>query len=463
MTKNRKGMNVMYKTRLTQEELNRCTALCREHSTIPKELYSEYNVYKGLRDTQGNGVRSGLTKISKITAKREENGVLLPADGKLFYRGINISDLTSDFIRTGRFGFEETAYLLLLGELPNKEQLEHFKDMLNRSRYLPRHFTRDVIMKATNADMMNSLAKSILTLASYDENALDTSLENVLSQCIHLISVFPMLSVYGYQAYNYYGKGKSLYLHNPKKELSQAENILRMLRPDKKYTSLEAHVLDLALILHMEHGGGNNSSFTTHVVSSSGTDTYSAIAAALCSLKGPKHGGANQRVVEMMDDLRHNVRDIEDCDEIEDYLTKILRKETFDRLGLIYGMGHAVYSISDPRAQILKMFVEQLAKEKGKIREYNLYSTVEDLAPKVIAKERKVYKGVSANVDFYSGFVYNMLGIPKELFTPMFAIARIVGWSAHRIEELINVNKIIRPEYTSVAQEQEYIPMDKRQ
>ncbi len=367
-----------------------------------------------------------------------------------------------DFIQTNRFGFEETAYLLLFGELPAAAQLTSFQEMLNRSRYLPRNFIRDVIMKAPNGDMMNSLAKSVLTLASYDDCALDTSLENVLSQCLHLISVFPMLSVYGYQAYNYYVKGKSLYIHNSQKGLSQAENILRMLRPNKSCTPLEAHVLDLTLILHMEHGGGNNSSFTTHVVTSSGTDTYSAVAAALCSLKGPRHGGANLKVVEMIDDLKRSVRKITDRAAVKEYLTKVVKKEAFDRKGLIYGMGHAVYSVSDPRAQILKSFVGQLAKEKGKSLEFALYCMVEELAPEIIAKERKIYKGVSANVDFYSGFVYDMLGIPRELYTPVFAIARIIGWSAHRIEELINADKIIRPEYTSVAEDREYIPMNKR-
>ena len=443
-------------------DIERLVSLCKKHSTIPKELYTEYNVYQGLRDLQGNGVRSGLTKISRIKAKILRDGELVPAPGELFYRGINVKDLTEGFIRDGRFGFEETAYLLLFGELPDKEALEGFREMLAKKRTLPKNFTRDVIMKAPSSDMMNSLAKSVLTLASYDDAALDVSLENVLSQCMMLISVFPMLTVYGYHAYNYYKKGKSLYIHNPDKSLSVSENILRMLRPDKTYTQLEAKVLDLALILHMEHGGGNNSSFTTHVVTSSGTDTYSAIAAALCSLKGPKHGGANIKVMEMMSDLKQNVKDISDKEEIEKYLTKLLRKEAFDKQGLIYGMGHAVYSISDPRAEIFKGFVEQLADEKGKEKEYALYSMIEEMAPKLIAKERKIYKGVSANVDFYSGFVYSMLGIPVELYTPIFAIARIVGWSAHRIEELINVDKIIRPEYTSVAAEQEYTPLAER-
>ncbi len=453
-------MLAISRTRLTQEELKRCAVLCRKQSTIPKEMYTAHHVFSGLRNTQGNGVRAGLTKISKIQAKCKGNGA--PVPGQLFYRGINIQDLTMDFIQTNRFGFEETAYLLLFGELPTAAQLTSFREMLNHSRYLPRNFIRDVIMKAPNGDMMNSLAKSVLTLASYDDYALDTSLENVLSQCLHLISVFPMLSVYGYQAYNYYVKGKSLYIHKSQKGLSQAENILRMLRPNKCYTSLEAHVLDLTLILHMEHGGGNNSSFTTHVVTSSGTDTYSAIAAALCSLKGPRHGGANLKVVEMMDDLKRSVKKITDRVAVKEYLTKVVKKEAFDRKGLIYGMGHAVYSISDPRAQILKSFIEQLAKEKGKSVEFALYCMVEELAPEIIAKERIIYKGVSANVDFYSGFVYDMLGIPRELYTPIFAIARIIGWSAHRIEELINADKIIRPEYTSVAEDREYIPMKKR-
>nr|WP_330422154.1 citrate synthase [Blautia sp. AF34-10] len=359
-------------------------------------------------------------------------------------------------------GFEEVAYLLLFGNLPNEEQLKHFKTILKQQQSLPKNFVRDVVMKAPTKDMMNTLSRSVLTLYAYDNHADDTSLPNVLRQCINLISVFPMLSVYGYQAYNHYIKGKSLYIHNPSKKLSTAENILLMLRPDQKYTPLEAKILDLALVLHMEHGGGNNSTFTTHVVSSSGTDTYSAIAAALGSLKGPKHGGANIKVVRMFDDMKSHVKDWTDEEEVSNYLRKLLHKEAFDQKGLIYGMGHAVYSISDPRARIFKTFVEQLAKEKHREKDYRLYAMVEELAPKIIGEERHIYKGVSANVDFYSGFVYSMLDLPLELYTPMFACARIVGWSAHRMEELINTDKIIRPAYKSVKDEVDYVPLENR-
>ncbi|WP_444147261.1 citrate/2-methylcitrate synthase, partial [Blautia stercoris] len=377
-------------------------------------------------------------------------------------RGINIKDLTNGFLKENRFGFEETTYLLLFGVLPTEEQLKDFCKILGNQRSLPRNFVRDVIMKAPSKDMMNTLSRSVLTLYSYDSNPEDISLPNVLRQCINLISIFPMLSVYGYQAHRHYNQNKSLYIHNPKKELSTAENILRMLRSDKKYTPLEAKILDLALVLHMEHGGGNNSTFTTHVVSSSGTDTYSAIAAALGSLKGPKHGGANIKVVSMFDDMKKHVHDWKDEEEVSAYLRKLLHKEAFDKRGLIYGMGHAVYSISDPRARIFKQFVKQLADEKGRQKDYRLYEMVERLAPVIIAEERHIYKGVSANVDFYSGFVYSMLELPLELYTPMFAIARIVGWSAHRMEELINTDKIIRPAYKNVLEEQAYIALEER-
>ena len=381
---------------------------------------------------------------------------------RLYYRGINVEKLTQGFLSENRMGFEEVAYLLLFGNLPNEEQLNHFKTILKQQQSLPKNFVRDVVMKAPTKDMMNTLSRSVLTLYAYDNHADDTSLPNVLRQCINLISVFPMLSVYGYQAYNHYIKGKSLYIHNPSKKLSTAENILLMLRPDQKYTPLEAKILDLALVLHMEHGGGNNSTFTTHVVSSSGTDTYSAIAAALGSLKGPKHGGANIKVVRMFDDMKSHVKDWTDEEEVSNYLRKLLHKEAFDQKGLIYGMGHAVYSISDPRARIFKSFVEQLAKEKHREKDYRLYAMVEELAPKIIGEERHIYKGVSANVDFYSGFVYSMLDLPLELYTPMFACARIVGWSAHRMEELINTDKIIRPAYKSVKDEVDYVPLENR-
>ena len=441
-------------------EIERLTEVCKEHSSLDLSLYGKYDVKRGLRDINGKGVLAGLTQVSNVQATKIVDGQEVPCAGSLSYRGYDIKELTGGFIKDKRFGFEETAYLLLFGKLPDKEELKEFTDLLANQRSLPKNFTRDVIMKAPSSDIMNALSRSVLTLYSYDKNPDDISLPNVLRQCLNLISVFPLLSVYGYQAYNHFVRGKSLYIHNPKKELSTAENILRMLRPDKKYTALEAQILDIALILHMEHGGGNNSTFTTHVVSSSGTDTYSAIAAALGSLKGPKHGGANIKVVSMVQDMKKEVKDWED--EVRNYLKKLLHKEAFDRRGLIYGMGHAVYSVSDPRAEVFKGFVETLAKEKGRMKDYRLYSMVERLAPEVIAEERKIYKGVSANVDFYSGFVYSMLDLPLELFTPMFAVARIVGWSAHRMEELINTDKIIRPAYKNVLAPAAYVPLEDR-
>ena len=450
-----------FKMKVTPE-LTRLTDICYENSQIPVELYGKYDVKRGLRDLNGQGVLAGLTKISNVEAYRMENGKKIPCEGRLFYRGINVKDLTQGFLKDGRLGFEEVTYLLVFGCLPDEKELDDFKQLLSAQRSLPRNFVRDVIMKAPSRDMMNTLSRSVLTLYSYDNNPEDISLPNVLRQCLNLIAVFPMLSVYGYQAYNHYIMGKSLYIHQPSRELSTAENILRLLRPDKKYTKLEAMILDLALILHMEHGGGNNSTFTTHVVSSSGTDTYSAIAAALGSLKGPKHGGANIKVVKMFQDLQEHVTDYADEEMVTDYLKKLLHKEAFDKRGLIYGIGHAIYSISDPRAQIFKGFVEKLAKEKGRYEEYALYSMVERLAPKVIGEERHIYKGVSANVDFYSGFVYSMLDLPIELYTPMFAIAPIVGWSAHRLEEMINTDKIIRPAYMNVQDAVEYHDLSQR-
>ncbi len=433
-----------------------------QNAKIDQTLYQTYGVKRGLRDQNGKGVLAGLTGISEIQSYREENGESVPCEGKLWYRGYNIVDLVDGVLEGHRYGFEETAYLLLFGELPNKEQLTEFVRTMAVSRTLPTNFVRDVVMKAPSADMMNTLSRSVLTLASYDDNVADLAIANVLRQCLMLIAVFPMLAVYGYQSYNHYEKDDSLYIHRPDESLSTAENLLRMLRPDKAYTELEARVLDLALLLHMEHGGGNNSTFTTHVVTSSGTDTYSTVAAALASLKGPKHGGANIKVVQMMADLKRNVTDISDEDAVSAYLKRLLSREAFDRKGLIYGMGHAVYSISDPRATIFRGFVEQLADEKHKKREYSLYAMVERLAPEIIAKERHIYKGVSANVDFYSGLTYSMLGIPEELFTPIFAIARIVGWSAHRIEELINMDKIIRPAYKAVMPNRAYKPLGER-
>ena len=443
-------------------EIKKLDKICENNSRIDPKLYSKYKVFRGLRDLEGKGVLTGLTEISEVYAKKEVDGKLIPCHGQLFYRGINIEDLVTGFIKEDRFGFEETAYLLLLGELPNKEQLEEFSEILASYRSLPTSFVRDIIMKAPSFDMMNTLARSVLTMYSYDENPNDISISNVLRQSLQLISIFPLLSVYGYQAYNHYHNEESLIIHTPNTTLSTAENILYMLRPDSKYSKLEARILDLALVLHAEHGGGNNSSFTTHVVSSSGTDTYSVIAAALGSLKGPKHGGANIKVMQMFKDMKENVHDWEDEEEIAMYLNALLNKEAFDKSGLIYGIGHAIYSVSDPRAKVFKGFVKKLSEEKEHTKEYNLYETVERLAPKVIAKNRKTYKGVSANIDFYSGFVYSMLGLPEELYTPIFAMARIVGWSAHRIEELINADKIIRPAYMNVLERRPYVEIDKR-
>ena len=425
-------------------------------------MFTEYGVKRGLRDLNGKGVVTGITNISRIESSEIVDGKTVPCPGKLYYRGYHIQELVKGFMEEGRYGFEEIAYLLVFGELPSQESLREFQEMLSTGRRLPTNFVRDVIMKAPSSDIMNSLTKSVLTLASYDKNVSDTSIENVIRQCIQLIALFPMLSVYGYQAYNHYKKNGSLYIHRPKSDLSTSENLLRMLRPNKQYTELEAKVLDLALVLHMEHGGGNNSTFTTRVVTSSGSDTYSTIAAALSSLKGPRHGGANIMVVEMFKNIKKNVSDITDEAEVKEYLRKILHKEVFNKKGLIYGMGHAVYSVSDPRADIFKAFVEKLAIEKGRQKDFALYNMIERLAPEVIAQERRMYKGVSANVDFYSGLVYSMLDIPEELFTPMFAIARIVGWSAHRIEELVNADKIMRPAYVSNCGYNEYDKMDDR-
>ncbi len=443
-------------------QIEEYTKLCLANGPIDPQLYTKYDVKRGLRDLNGKGVLTGLTEISEIHSQEVVGGKAVPCEGKLYYRGVDVEDLVRGFIKEDRFGFEEATYLLLFGSLPTKEQLEEFTGVLADYRTLPTSFVRDIIMKAPSADMMNTLARSVLTLYSYDSNANDISIPNVLRQCLELISLFPLLSVYGYQAYSHYHDGKSLFIHAPRPELSTAENILRLLRPNKKYTPLEARILDVALVLHAEHGGGNNSTFTTHVVTSSGTDTYSAIAAALGSLKGPRHGGANIKVVQMFEDMKKNVKDWNDDEEISAYLKALLHKEAFDRAGLIYGMGHAVYSISDPRANVFQKFVQSLSEEKGREKEFALYSAVARLAPQVIARERKIYKGVSANVDFYSGFVYSMLDLPPELFTPIFAIARISGWSAHRLEELINAGKIIRPAYMNVSEHRPYVPLDER-
>ncbi|MDY6103987.1 MAG: citrate/2-methylcitrate synthase [Acetatifactor sp.] len=426
--------------------------ICIKNDSISTRLYEEYGVNLGLRDENGNGVLTGLTNISKITSSEVVNGRKVPADGKLWYRGYQVQKLIEE-LGEDELGFEKIAYLLLLGELPDEEELQQFSELVGQCRTLPTNFTRDVIMKAPSEDIMNSMTRSILTLASYDENAKDTSVSNVLRQSIQLISEFPLLAVYGFNAYNHYEKQQSMFIHHPDKSLSTAENLLMMLRPDKKFTRVEAKALDTALILHMEHGGGNNSTFTTRVVTSSGSDTYSTIAAAMSSLKGPKHGGANIKVMEMMEDIRAHVSDYSDRDEIRAYIEKIVDKEAFDKKGLVYGMGHAIYSLSDPREKVFKGYVEKLAVEKNRQKDMELYQNIEEIAPEVIAQKRKIYKGVSPNIDFYSGFVYEMLDIPKELYTAIFAIARIVGWSAHRIEELICTNKIIRPAYMSVMEE----------
>ena len=438
------------------------SALCSKNGCIDQELYTKYDVKRGLRDINGKGVLAGLTEISEIISSKTVDGKSVPCDGELYYRGYNINDLVTGFTRDKRFGFEEITYLLLFGELPSKKQLDDFSRLLSDYRQLPTTFVRDIIMKSPSNDIMNGLARGVLTLYSYDDMPNDISIPNVLRQSLELIALFPLIAVYSYQAKAYYHDNDSFFIHQPNPEYSTAENILHMLRSDSSFTALEAHILDLALVLHAEHGGGNNSTFTTHVVTSSGTDTYSAIAAALASLKGPKHGGANIKVTMMFEDMKNKLSDWEDEDAIRDYLKKLLHKEAFDRSGLIYGMGHAVYSVSDPRAAILKKAVKSLSEEKHMETEYSLYSKIERLAPEVIAKERKIYKGVSANIDFYSGFAYSMLRLPPELYTPIFAIARISGWSAHRIEELLVAGKIIRPAYKAVQEHRDYTPISGR-
>lgn len=442
--------------------MNKQADLCIANDSIDKELYAQFGVKRGLRDENGQGVLTGLTNISDIIAFDFSDGKKTPCDGQLYYRGYDIQKIIMSE-KGNRYIFEEGAYLLLFGELPSVSQLEEFKAELSRCMTFPTNFTRDVIMKAPSKDIMSSMTRSILTLGSYDKKKDDLSIPNVLRQSMQLIATFPMMAVYAYHAFNHYVQDDSMYIHRPSENLSIAENFLRMLRPDMQYSELEAKVLDIALLLHMEHGGGNNSTFTTRVVTSSGSDTYSTIAAAMSSLKGKKHGGANLMVMNMMDDIKSHIGDYEDEEEIEAYLDKILQGEAFDRKGLIYGMGHAVYSLSDPREKVFKRFVESLAKEKGRDRDMLLYNNIESIAPKLIAKERKIYKGVSPNVDFYSGFVYEMLGIPRELYTPLFAIARIVGWSAHRLEELITTDKIIRPAYKSLVVKKEYVSRENRE
>jgi len=456
-----KGELFMNKYTEITPELMELANLCKKN-TIDSELYAKYDVKRGLRDISGKGVLTGLTEISEILSYTLVDNDYVPCDGQLFYRGVNVEDIIDGFIKDDRFGFEEITYLLLFGDLPKREQLDSYIKLLENNRELPKSFVRDVIMKAPSHDMMNTLARSVLMLYSYDDKADDISIENVLRQSLQLIARFPLLTVYGYQAYRHYYEQKSLVIHPPKPGLSTAENILHMLRPNKKFTELEAKILDIALVLHAEHGGGNNSTFTTHVVTSSGTDTYSTVAASLGSLKGPKHGGANIKVIKMFEDMKENIKDWEDEEEIAAYISDILNKKAFDKSGLVYGMGHAVYSISDPRANVLKKYVETLSKEKGMNKEFGLYERVERIAPEVISKERKIYKGVSANVDFYSGFVYHMLGLPLEIYTPIFAIARISGWSAHRLEELVNAGKIIRPAYKSVSKHRPYVGLEDR-
>ena len=451
-------------------KIRKLSMLAADSTLIDDTFYQMYDVKRGLRDINGAGVLAGLTDISDIVAfeenedgtfKHDESGRRIPADGHLRYRGIEIDDIVDGFTRDGRFGFEETAYLLLFGALPSEKELRGFKEILSGFRVLPGSFVRDVIMKAAAQDMMNGLSRSVLYLYSYDNNADDISLPNVLRQCLQLIAQFPMLSAYSYKVHEYYHDLNSLVIHKPDPALSTAQNILMMMRDDGKYTDFEARVLDLMLVLHAEHGGGNNSTFATHVLTSSGTDTYSVMAAALGSLKGPRHGGANIKVAQMMCDLKLHIKNRSDG-AIRKYLSDILDKNAFDKQGLIYGMGHAVYTVSDPRARIIRGYVEKLACEKHMEDEYDLYSRVEKLAPEIIAEKRKIYKGVSANIDFYSGLVYTMLDIPPEMFTPAFATARIVGWAAHRIEELVNKCKIIRPNYKCVSKKTAYTPIGKR-
>lgn len=446
-----------------EEQITKYADRCINNSCINPDLYDTYDVKRGLRDRKtGKGVLTGLTEIGEVRSYEVIDGKSVPCEGKLFYRGFDIEDIVTGFLNDNRFGFEEVSYLLLFGELPNKKRLENFNNVLAEYRTLPPSFVRDIVMKATSRDMMNLLARSVLSLYSWDDNPDDTSIPNVLRQSLSLMARVPLISVYGYQAHVHYHHGKNLHIINPDPNLSTAENILRLLRPDGSYTDLEAKCLDLALVLHAEHGGGNNSTFTNHVVSSSGTDTYSAIAASLCSLKGPKHGGANIKVKHMFDHMKETVNNWDDDDEISNYLTGLLEKRMFDKSGLIYGLGHAVYSISDPRAKLLKDLTEKLAKDKGLEDELKLYQNVERLAPAIISKAHTRQKAVSANVDFYSGFIYSMLGLPDALYTPMFAIARMSGWSAHRMEEIINDGKIIRPAYKNVVDYKKYTPISKR-
>jgi len=445
-----------------KELIRKYSDMAERCSKIDPGLYTKYEVKRGLRDISGKGVLAGLTEIGEVHAYIIDEGETVPVPGRLIYRGIDINDIVAGFLSEDRFGFEETAYLLLFGELPDRKELNDFENLLSDYRKLPESFLEDAIMKLPSNDLMNMLARGVLALYSFDRRADDISIENLTRQSIQLIAQMPLMAVYGYQALTHYFHNNSLVIHSPKSEYSTAENILHLLRPDSKFTDLEAKVLDLALVLHAEHGGGNNSTFATHVITSSGTDTYSSISSSLCSLKGPRHGGANVKVIQMFEDMKKQVKDWESDDEISKYLLDILDRKAFDKSGLIYGVGHAVYSISDPRAVILKQHAEKLAKEAGFEEEFRLYERVEKLAPWVIAKKRKMYKGVSINIDFYSGLVYRILNIPDELFTPLFAISRVVGWCAHRIEELVNNGKIIRPAYKSIAPHRQYVPIGDR-
>ena len=451
-----------YTANTAAREVHKLAKLCEENNQIEPELYDKYQVKRGLREPNGKGVLTGLTEISTVNGSKDIDGVITPIEGELRYRGVDIKDLVTGFTNNHRFGFEETIYLLLFGQLPDSTQLDHFEKLLGYSRKLPNDFIEDVILKSPTKDVMNAMAQAVLALNAYDKHADDTSIPNVLRQSISLIATLPMIASYSYLSYRHFLQRRGLYIHNPKPELSTAENLLRMLRQDKSYDPAEALLLDLALVLHAEHGGGNNSTFTTHVVTSSGTDTYSSVAASLCSLKGPKHGGANIKAKKMFDEIKAGVNDWYDDDEVAAFLSKILQKKAFDKTGLIYGMGHAVYTLSDPRAEILRKYTLMLAEKKGRENEAHLYKTVERLAPKLINQERQTHKPVCINIDFYSGFAYSMMNIPEEFITPLFAIARIAGWSAHRIEELTSRGRIIRPAYMSVADDRDYIPINDR-
>ncbi|MCR4586067.1 MAG: citrate/2-methylcitrate synthase [Lachnospiraceae bacterium] len=434
---------------------------CMTSGAIDQSLYTEYDVKRGLRDSNGKGVLTGLTEISDVNGTEVIDGVKMPADGQLFYQGYNVKDLLGG-AKDRRYVFEEITYLLLFGALPTASQLESFKTILTDLQELSGDFVRDVILHNPSGNIMNSLQKAILSLYSFDDDPEDTNVPNVLRQCLQMIGKMPLIAVYGYHGYRHFSLNQNLVIRTPKKEYSTAENILNMLRPDGKFTKLEASVLDMALVLHAEHGGGNNSTFTTHVVTSSGTDSYSAMAAAIASLKGPKHGGANLKVQRMFADIKDKVKNWEDEAALTEYLDKVLDKKAFDKAGLIYGMGHAIYTLSDPRKVILKEGAKKLAEEKGRMDEFELYDRVERISAELITKRRRVFKPVCANVDFYSGFLYSMLEIPEELFTPMFAIARISGWSAHRLEELVNRGKIIRPAYKYVGHHRDYVQIGDR-